>query len=86
MFQFVIDDINKRGIRINNCVYHEDTEAPLSSVILNKETGSRTIIHSNPNLPILTFDDFRRINLKDYKWIHFEVNYIFFFLKFSKCV
>jgi len=72
MFQFVIDDCKNRGIRISNCVYHENCEPPLSSVILNEETGTRTIIHSNPNLPLLTFDDFRKINLNEYKWIHFE--------------
>lgn len=74
MFQFVIDDCRDRGICINNCVFHDNCEAPLSSVILNEATGSRTIIHSNPNLPILTFDDFRKICLNNYKWIHFEVN------------
>lgn len=74
MFQFVIEDCKNRGIRISNCVYHENSEPPLSSVILNEVTGSRTIIHSNPDLPLLTFDDFRKINLNEYKWIHFEVN------------
>lgn len=72
MFQFVIDDCCDRDIRINNCVYHDNCEAPVSSVILNESTGSRTIVHSNPNLPILTFDDFRKICLNDYRWIHFE--------------
>lgn len=37
------------------------------------KTGSRTIVHSNPNLPILTAVDFRKIPLQRYKWIHFEV-------------
>lgn len=72
MFQFVIEDCCDRDIRISNCVYHENCEAPLSSVILNETTGTRTIIHSNPNLPLLTFDDFRKICLNHYKWIHFE--------------
>lgn len=72
MFKFVIDDCIDRGIRINNCISH-NCEAPLSSVILNEATGSRTIIHSNPNLPILTYLNFERIDMDLYKWIHFEV-------------
>lgn len=74
MFKFVIDDCIDRCIRISNCTSH-NCEAPLSSVILNEATGSRTIIHSNPNLPILKFEDFKRINMSQYKWIHFEVGF-----------
>lgn len=72
MFQFVIEDCCDRDIRISNCVYHDNCEAPFSSIILNQSTGTRTIIHSNPNLPMLNFDDFRKICLNHYKWIHFE--------------
>lgn len=72
-FQFLIDDCNERKICIEHCVYHDNCGAPFSSVILNEATGSRTIIHSNPNLPILTFKDFQKVPLNQYKWIHFEV-------------
>lgn len=74
MFKFVTQDMIDRGIEIRNCVYHENSVAPFSSIILNEFNGTRTIIHSNPNLPILTFNDFDKINLETYKWIHFEVN------------
>lgn len=72
MFKFVIKDLIDRGIKIDNCVYYENCEAPLSSVVLSESSGSRTIVHSNPNLPYLVFNDFDKINLKYYKWIHFE--------------
>lgn len=71
MFKFVIDDLVERGIRISNCSYHDNCEAPISSIILSG--GQRTIVFSNPNLPHFQFDDFRRINLNHYDWIHFEV-------------
>ena len=73
MFQFVIDDKVDRGISIKNCKTVDNCDPPLSSVLLNEETGSRTIVHSNPNMPILTFDDFKRVQLDEYEWIHFEV-------------
>lgn len=71
--RFLIEDCQRRGINIEHCVYHDNCVTPFSSVILNMKTGSRTIVHSNPNLPILTAVDFRKIPLQRYKWIHFEV-------------
>lgn len=73
-FKFIVDDCIERGICIENCVYHDNCDTPLSSVVLSEDTGSRTIVHSNPNLPILTANDFRKIPLSHYKWIHFEVH------------
>lgn len=78
-FQFLIEDCNEQHICIDHCVYHDNCGAPFSSVILNETTGTRTIIHSNPNLPILTVEDFRKIPFERYKWIHFEVNNTTFF-------
>lgn len=72
MSEIVIDDCRERGIRISNCPYHENTDTPFTSIILNESTGTRTILHTNNNLPILTFDDFRKICLNHYKWAHFE--------------
>lgn len=76
MFQFVIEDCLDRGILMDYCVYHDNPQSPIATVLLNDESGSRTIIFSNPNLPILTFEDFRKVDLRQYKWIHFEVSLI----------
>lgn len=73
MFQFVIDDAVDRGIQMSNCALHDNYQAPMASVILNDATGSRTIVFSSANLPILTFEDFRKLNFSEYGWIHFEV-------------
>lgn len=51
---------------------------------ISEANGSRTIIHSNPNLPHMSFEEFDKCNLDEYKWIHFEVGWVsvveFFFL------
>lgn len=73
-FSFLIEDCRDRGIRLDHCVYHATKFAPFSSVILNETTGSRTIVHSNPNMPILRADEFTKIPYERYKWIHFEVS------------
>lgn len=73
-FRFAAErDLERRGIAIENCVRHEGCEIPLSTVWLSAATGSRTIVHSNPNLPELTVEDFRGCDLSLYSWVHFEV-------------
>lgn len=72
MFKFVLIDLEKRKIQIKNCVYHDDCEVPISTVLISQRSGSRTIIHSNPNLPGIAFADFDKCDLNRYKWIHFE--------------
>lgn len=46
-------------------------QTPTSYVILNQETGSRTITHFR-DLPELSFDFFAKIEVEDYDWLHFE--------------
>lgn len=70
-FQFLYEDCHQRGIHIENCPT-TDMDPPFSSIILVKSKGTRTIVHSNPGFPILTYEDFRKINLSSYSWIHFE--------------
>lgn len=72
MTNLLIDDCHERGIKLTNCPFYEQADTPFTSIILNETTGSRTILHTNSNLPILTFDEFRKICLNHYKWIHFE--------------
>ncbi len=44
---------------------------PLSTVLVNIDNGSRTIVHYR-DLPELAADDFKKIDLTAYDWIHFE--------------
>lgn len=72
MFVFVIEDLKDRGIESHNSFYYPNCNIPLSTVLLNKSTGCRTIIHSNKNLPHVKFDHFDKCDLNDYFWVHFE--------------
>ncbi|XP_042892524.1 ketohexokinase-like isoform X2 [Penaeus japonicus] len=69
---FLLDDFAKYNVDTKHVVVHEDCDCPASCVILSMETGSRTIIHSNKNLPELTVEDFRKVDLSSYTWVHFE--------------
>lgn len=72
MFVFIIEDLKDRGIETKNCFYHPNCSIPLSTVFLSKNSGCRTIIHSNKNLPHVTFDIFDKCDLSEYFWVHFE--------------
>lgn len=72
MFVFIIEDLKDRHIDIKNCRYYTNCNIPLSTVLLSKDTGARTIIHTNKNLPHVKFEDFNRCDLNEYFWIHFE--------------
>ncbi|XP_041352685.1 ketohexokinase-like [Gigantopelta aegis] len=69
---FLQEDFANYGICTDNCVGCRECCCPLSIVILNSLNGSRTILHTNKNLPELTLEDFSKIDLNTYKWIHFE--------------
>lgn len=69
---FIVDDFNNYNVCIDNCVYYEACDTPTSVVIINQATGSRTIIHSNKNLPEITLANFKKLDLSQYSWIHFE--------------
>lgn len=72
MFGFVMEDLKSRGIETKNCFYFPNCNMPLSTVLLNKSSGCRTIIHSNKNLPHVNFDIFDKCDLSEYFWVHFE--------------
>lgn len=74
ILRFQQDDMTSLGIKHENCpIIKNCGNGPLSIVVCSKETGSRTIVHAKGNLPELKFDDFAKLNLRDYSWIHFEV-------------
>ncbi|XP_070533243.1 ketohexokinase-like isoform X1 [Ptychodera flava] len=70
--EFIKDDLDKHGVTVDNCVYHDNCTVPTSCVIVNASNGTRTILHANKNLPELKLEDFERLNPNLYSWIHFE--------------
>ncbi|XP_056134880.1 ketohexokinase isoform X3 [Lampris incognitus] len=69
---FVLDDFQKYHIDVSLLSEHAQCSFPASVVISNIATGSRTILHMNRNLPDVTADDFSKVDLSQYKWIHLE--------------
>ncbi|XP_026162922.1 ketohexokinase isoform X2 [Mastacembelus armatus] len=69
---FILEDFQKFHIDVSLVSEHAQCVLPASVVINNISTGSRTILHMNRNLPDVTAEDFTKVDLHQYKWIHWE--------------
>ncbi|XP_018543214.1 ketohexokinase isoform X2 [Lates calcarifer] len=69
---FILEDFQKFNIDVSLVTEHAQCILPASVVISNISTGSRTILHMNRNLPDVTADDFSKVDLHQFKWIHWE--------------
>ncbi|XP_072237436.1 ketohexokinase isoform X6 [Leuresthes tenuis] len=72
MADFIVEDFQKFGIDTSLVSEHAQCTSPASVVISNIKTGSRTILHMNRDLPDVTVENFSRVNLHQFKWIHWE--------------
>ncbi|KAF6215368.1 hypothetical protein GE061_010120 [Apolygus lucorum] len=72
-WKFAKENFDFYNIDTSHCVIYDGSyEFPLSTVIVNSQNGSRTIIHSNKNLPDVRADDFSKVDLSQFSWIHIE--------------
>lgn len=69
--QFILCDLQRFGIDTGPCRLMDSGCVPVSSVLLSRSTGSRSIIHYR-DLPEYTFQDFNRLALHTFDWLHFE--------------
>jgi ketohexokinase len=60
-----------RGIGVGACRVVAGGRTPTSCVVLNRLSATRTIVHHR-DLPELGLDDFARIDLASYEWLHLE--------------
>jgi ketohexokinase len=69
--KFIRDDLETRGIDTAASRLAGSGSVPVSSILLNAGTGSRTIIHFR-DLPEYSPADFSSLELQSYDWLHFE--------------
>ena len=70
--KFVEEDFQRHDIACDMCPRHCGYSLPNSCIIVNRETGSRTILHTNDGLPELTVNDFCHTSPNNYCWVHLE--------------
>lgn len=73
-YGFLKSSFSKCGIGTDHCPVFEEGEVscPVAVVIVNQVNGSRTILAALNNIRELKYEDFEKVNLQGYKWIHFE--------------
>ncbi|XP_030372033.1 ketohexokinase [Scaptodrosophila lebanonensis] len=74
LFGMLVEDMRKRGIIFDHCPRTE-VDPPFSTVILASSIKSRNIINCNKDYPYVTYDDFKKLDLNEYGWIHFQARH-----------
>jgi len=69
--QTIKQDLARSNIDTSACKILTSGKMPTSYITLNQSTGSRSIIHHR-DCPEFSFDDFVKINLDKFDWVHFE--------------
>ena len=65
------DDLVLHGVDTGCCRYIEHGSVPVSSILVNAGSGSRTIIHYR-DMPEYAAHDFASVDLAPFDWLHFE--------------
>ncbi len=73
--QLVLAELAHYAIDTSPCHIWVQGKMPTSYILLNQQNGSRTIVHYR-DLPEFSFNDFQRINLSTFNWLHFEARQV----------
>lgn len=67
----VADGLSRQGVDVSAAQWFDSGSMPVSSVLISKQTGSRTITHFRdlPEYPVAAFE---ALELQSYDWLHFE--------------
>ncbi|XP_023161489.1 ketohexokinase-like [Drosophila hydei] len=71
MISFIQNDMHMRGIKWDNCPKCNEPP-PLSSVIVNRKTHVSQVLNCKKSFPYPTLEDFQKLDLSTYGWIHFR--------------
>ncbi|KAM3876712.1 ketohexokinase [Diretmus argenteus] len=72
MNSFIVGDFAKREVDISGVSWQVEGETPCACCLVCSTSGSRTVVLSDTNLPDVTAADFSKVDLTQYKWIHWE--------------
>ncbi|NXV81890.1 KHK Ketohexokinase, partial [Atlantisia rogersi] len=69
---FLTADFQRRGVDVSHVAWQPRGDVPCACCVVSTASGSRTIVLYDTNLPDVTARDFERVDLSQYKWIHWE--------------
>ncbi|KAL7734927.1 hypothetical protein ACLKA6_011197 [Drosophila palustris] len=67
----IITEMQGRGIEMEHCP-KTDEDPGFSTIMVAKKTGLRAVVHCNRNFPYCSFQDFQKLDLSIFGWVHFE--------------
>jgi len=68
---FILHDLKQQKINTSLCPVENSSSTPTSYITLNKQNGSRTIVHYR-QLNELPVNYFNKLILDEFDWLHFE--------------
>ena len=69
--RLILEDLARYAVDCRHVRRYRTGKVPTSYVLLSEATGSRTIVHYR-DLPEYSVEDFLRIDISPYDWVHFE--------------
>ncbi|XP_034020330.1 ketohexokinase isoform X2 [Thalassophryne amazonica] len=69
---FIVEDFSRRLVDISELVWQVKGQTPCACCVVCPSSGSRTVVLSDTNLPDVTATDFSKVDLRQFKWIHWE--------------
>ncbi|KAJ8341842.1 hypothetical protein SKAU_G00341330 [Synaphobranchus kaupii] len=71
-FSFIAADFARRGVDVSGVAWQREGETPCACCVVCPASGTRTVVLFDTNLPDVSAEDFSRVDLNQYKWIHWE--------------
>uniref|UniRef100_A0A8C6T2I8 Ketohexokinase n=1 Tax=Neogobius melanostomus TaxID=47308 RepID=A0A8C6T2I8_9GOBI len=68
---FIVADFSRLLIDCSNLVWVSGS-TPVACCIVCPSNGTRTVVLSDTNLPDVSLDNFRKVDLSCFHWVHFE--------------
>ncbi|XP_063039911.1 ketohexokinase isoform X3 [Engraulis encrasicolus] len=72
MNSFIAGDFKRRGVDMSGVSWQQVGVTPCACCVVCPASGSRTVVLSDTNLPDVSAEDFCKVDLRQYKWIHWE--------------
>ncbi|CAG5929660.1 unnamed protein product [Menidia menidia] len=69
---FIMADFSRRAIDVSTVVWQVKGQTPCACCVVCPPSGSRTVFLFDTDLPDVTVADFSKVNLNQFKWIHWE--------------
>lgn len=69
---YIVMDFQRRGVDASKVAWQSQGDTPSACCIVNMANGSRTVTLYDTNLPDVSAEDFEKVDLSQYKWIHWE--------------